>query len=370
MLGFYRLSLAGSAHLQSDAGICQDYNDAVVLPNGWIVAAVADGVGSAAHSEIGSSLAVDTVIDFVSSHVPDIWHEWSLQALLCVAFQEALQTIQERAKTDDQPLRDYDTTLSAVIYNGTNAVFAHVGDGGIIALTPYGDFFLLTKAQKGDEFNSVVPLRAGPERWSFGSTREPICALLLMTDGIYDIVCPWNLARTDQPIYINYVRPFMDTNLLQIKTASDFAAAEQEISAFFAGKDAAYITDDKTIVGLINTDVVPEIKDASYYREPDWQQMAEEHRRRLYEDAPPGNEQAEPLAEAGNEPEPDHEPDVASCEESANPETDNSQNLPVQPQQVDPASQSPGRRCRWFRRIFGRNSKPAQAEDHAEVNNT
>lgn len=105
----------------------------------------------------------------------------------------------------------------------------------------------------------------------------------MMTDGIFDVAYPWLLAKTDQPIYVNYVRPFMDINILKVSTPADFENAQTEITDFFKGPYSKQITDDKTIVGIINTDVIPEIKPDEFYAEPDWKVLAKEHHDRLYE---------------------------------------------------------------------------------------
>jgi hypothetical protein len=228
-------------------------------------------------------LAVSEVIRFVEANAPDFWHEESLFSLLRTAYHSALRRIKERAAKDDYPLKDYDTTLTSTIYNGVNAVFGHVGDGGIIALSPFGDFSILTTAQKGEEFNQVTPLRSGPENWLFGASSESVAALLMLTDGVYDVVCPWLIAKRDQKIYVNYVRPFIDRNILTVKTAADFENAQKEIVEFFSSEQSRQITDDKTILGIINTDVLPETKPAEYYEEPDWKRLADEHREKLYE---------------------------------------------------------------------------------------
>lgn len=289
MLGYYNLSLIGTSHQKKEGGVCQDANCVKLLENGWIVAAIADGLGSAAHSEIGSEIAVNTVVDFVSQYCPYIWHNDSLISLLRIAYCQALKTIRKKAEDDGNSVSDYDTTLTTLIYNGGEVVFAHVGDGGIIALSNYGEFTLLTHAQKGDAFNDVVPLRAGPDEWMFGNAEDLICALLMMTDGIYDVVCPPIIARTEQPIRINYVRQFMDRNILlnqgklPVESKEDFDDVVIKLKKFYQGIGTESISDDKTIVGIINTDILPEILDEGYYEEPDLEAIIEEQKRRLYE---------------------------------------------------------------------------------------
>ena len=146
MLGYYKMSIIGTAHQAKK----DDASDVAVLKNGWIVAAIADGLGSAKKSEIGSTTAVKTILAFVSENHPDKWHEESLISLLRTAYHKALKTINALAEENQDNLCDYDTTLTTVIYNGANVAYGHVGDGGIIALSSYGDYSVLTEAQKGE----------------------------------------------------------------------------------------------------------------------------------------------------------------------------------------------------------------------------
>jgi serine/threonine protein phosphatase PrpC len=282
MIGHYHMSLIGSSHLFEKNGVCQDSSDVRILRNGWVIGVIADGLGSAKHSDIGSSLAVSAVIEFVEKNMIDIWHEESLISLLRIAYHSAFKKIKDKAATDGYPINDYDTTLTCVIYNGTNVIFGHVGDGGIIALSPYGDFSILTAAQKGEEFYQVTPLRSTPDNWLFGTSIDSVCALLMLTDGVYDVACPWLIDKKEQRIYINYVRPFMDRNILSFKTVADFENAKKEIEDFFSGEHSKQITDDKTILGIINIDVMPEVKSDDYYTEPDWERLSREHREKLY----------------------------------------------------------------------------------------
>lgn len=284
MLGSYYMSLIGSDHQSKENGICQDASSITTLDNGWKVAAIADGIGSARKSEVGSTTAVNTVLSFIKENYPEQWHEKSLISLLRVAFHKALKTIKAIAIESGDEIIDYDTTLTVAIYDGMRVAYGHVGDGGIITLSSYGDFSLLTKAQKGDAFNETFPLRSGPDYWSFGLSTEDVCSLTLMTDGLFDIAVPWILAKSDQTIYINYIRPFMDNNILKLSSQDDFEKMQVNVRNYLSGPHCNPITDDKTIVGIINTDVIPELKTDEYYAEPDWDALYEAHNKALYDE--------------------------------------------------------------------------------------
>ena len=267
------MSIQGTDH-KLDGIPCQDWSDAVRLENGWVIAAVADGVGSAVFAQEGSKKAVETVISFIKENIYlDEWNFELNKSLLMVAFGKSLQEIINLAKEKKCNLGDYDTTLDVVIYNGVEVVFGHSGDGGIISLSNYGKYSLLTEPQKGEAFNELIPLRAGPTFWVFGQSRNSVCSLLLLTDGIYDTVCPPYFNSKEysaSPIHIKKVRRFMDIDSLGVKTIEDCEIVEKQIKDYFHGSKTKDITDDKTIIGIINLDISPEPFD---YPEPDWEKI-------------------------------------------------------------------------------------------------
>jgi hypothetical protein len=280
MLGYYYLSLQGTSH-KANGTVCQDSSHVMILQkNGWAVALIADGLGSAKHSDVGAFLAVGTVIDHMKQFAPRKWNVQKIIVTLKNAFKYALDNINKKAAQEKNPPNDYDTTLTVAVYNGNQVVYGHVGDGGIVTLTCGGHFDILTTPQKGGEFNTVNPLRS--EKWVFGSSTSDICALSMFTDGIYDVVCPWLLAEQGQRVYVNYIRPFMDRNLLKVGKTMDFVKIKREIELFLDSEYNANITDDKSIATVINMEIMPAVKSDSYYAEPDWEKLQSDTRKKLY----------------------------------------------------------------------------------------
>jgi serine/threonine protein phosphatase PrpC len=254
----------------------------MLLANGWAVGVIADGLGSAKRSDAGSFLAVNAVVKHMTDNCPKKWNINKLKTALKDSFNLAYDFIVKKAGVEGNPVSDYDTTLTVAIYNGSQVVYGHVGDGGIITLSKHGDFAMLTNAQKGGaEFNMVSPLRS-KEKWVFGNSDNDVCALSLMTDGIYDVICPWLLAEQKQPIYVNYIRPFMDRNLLKVNSMKDFEKVRREVKDFLNSEYNANITDDKTFAAIINLSVLPSIKPDEYYAEPNWEQLQAANRKKLY----------------------------------------------------------------------------------------
>jgi hypothetical protein len=289
MIYSYGFSLTGISH-QKKGLPCQDAHKIVYLKNGWVAAAIADGLGSAPHSEKGSKIAVDDVTGTVAGYMPQFWDVKSVMALLHTGFLAAQNRIEKEAEKNNHQLEDYDTTLTAVVYNGRKIVFGHVGDGGILGLGSFGDLIKVTEVMKGDTHNETMPLRGGPEYWHFDYSEEEFSSILLLTDGMLDILTPTLL---DEKIYINFARQYMDLNL--IKLAEKGPDAVKEGLQTYTDK-IEFVTDDKTVVALINTELMPALKDDAYYEEPDWAALKEERNKKLY----PGLEPA-PGLKAGLE---------------------------------------------------------------------
>ena len=280
MLGFYHLSLQGSSHKASGKE-CQDSSDIVRLSNGWVVSVIADGLGSAQYSGVGSKTAVQSIIDYLSNYKFSDWNVDELRRILKEAFDSAKKSIEQVSQENGIHIQEYDTTLTAAIYNGNQIVYAHVGDGGIVQLCDTGEYAQLTTVQKGEEFNSVQPLR-NEKAWVFGVSEENVCAFAMFTDGVYDVVCPWLLASEEQKIYVNYVRLYMDMNIIEANSEDDFISLKENAERFLLSEFNASITDDKTVAVVVNTDTIPALQPEEYYNEPEWDALKQKIDEKLY----------------------------------------------------------------------------------------
>lgn len=277
---YYRKCLKGRAHIEQGKP-CQDYCQVKRINRNWIVAGIADGVGSASKAEIGSKIAVESAINFIDNTFNNFKKKKNYLRLLQDAFENALISISQLSKSESDKINNYDTTLTIALYNGNNMYFGHSGDGGIIAISDDGDYIRVTEQQKGEFYNSVLPLRAGKEIWQFGH-KSNISSLLLATDGVYDgLLCPNLLKLNDNQIYVHLIKDFIDLNFISLRSkyVKDF---EEEIETFFRDDNCSYISDDMTIVGIINSNKIPKMKDEMYYLEPDWKNLQNEINNKLY----------------------------------------------------------------------------------------
>ncbi len=280
MLISYGMSIVGTSHVGKNTP-CQDSHRYELLSNGWMALVVADGVGSAKHSEVASKMACDAFIETCKACITEETQRTELKGIIEKAYKVADQNIKDYVYKIEDIITDYDTTLSAVIYDGKNIVYGHSGDGGIIVLTTSGDYIKVTQPQKAEDGICVVPLRAGEKYWEFGECEAEVASVLLATDGVYDSFMPYLLRGQPVELYVPLIRWFMDNNVIGI-TDENRGQVEESRKNFLCGDSCRAITDDKTIVVAFNADIVPALKEDSYYAEPDWAKLQELWNRKAY----------------------------------------------------------------------------------------
>ena len=272
----YGFSLTGTSHLKNET-VCQDANKIDRAKNGWVVAAIADGVGSAMHSDVASKIAVEASVKSCISEINNAKDKPDMPKIVENAFTQAFNEIDKTCWSSEHVVTDYDTTLSLAIYDGKHIAYGHSGDGGIIGLRMDGEYVRITEPQKTEGIY-VIPLRAGKDTWVIGRAENEYAAVLLATDGVYDAFFPYLLAGKP---YVPLVRYFCDNNVLKLskETVEEVAKSRE---SFLSSDACAAITDDKTLVVIVNTAANPELQYDSYYEEPNWQELKLEWDKKAY----------------------------------------------------------------------------------------
>ncbi len=328
----YGFSIQGKSHIQHGV-VCQDYSKHIKLNSKWYLGIVADGVGSAPYSDIGSKLAVESLCEFCQQKIDSSMSKQQLEELLRQGYEYAWRKTVAYVEKENGLIDDYDTTLSAVLYDGRDVIYGHAGDGGIIAKMYDGTIKPITERQKGADGTSVRPLRAGEISWSFGIYEKPAAAVLLATDGMLDGVFQPNLlnlpsdaismARGDfqrNNAYITAAEFFMNPNgiymnkkiknpdqfmkkymigILGKEDRDFFLECMKENYAKMLGRNGmtevlkrlsecqvlpalVKVTDDKSVVCLMNERANVTPQGIEYYYEPDWRWRNECHKALLY----------------------------------------------------------------------------------------
>ena len=200
------------------------------------------------------------------------------------AFKTAFQEIQNTAKSANEELTEYDTTLSLAVYRDGRLFYGNSGDSGIVVLHSDGLYESVTEQQR-DENGYVYPL-CFEDKWVFG-LKENVSSVFLATDGMLETLFPYLLRNETVTIYVALARFFMDERLLDFEKIGE-NGVRQKMDAFIASISPTQVNDDKTVLVMVDTDYPSELQADEYYSTPDWAMLKEKHdeafRRAAYPD--------------------------------------------------------------------------------------
>lgn len=183
-------SVVGTSHQRLQTP-CQDASY-VMLHGNKIIIAVADGLGSAAHSEVGADIACRVATDSMSkafqSHATT-----DMQSLCTAAFTDARNAIMAEAIAQEKQLRDFACTLLLVIIDDTQWVVQHIGDGAVVGFLSDGTIKTMSAPDNGEFINSTYPLTSTDylAQLRFTTQQEQLSGVAVLSDGV-------------QPMCINY----------------------------------------------------------------------------------------------------------------------------------------------------------------------
>ena len=176
-------SVIGPLHV-AKALPCQDAFEFTVADD-VVVVAVADGLGSAALSDLGAQAAVETAArEAARRHAAggfdgDTWAD-ELRAVMAAA----RASVEAEADASGAALRELGCTLLVAVATAEHLHAAQVGDGAVVAHTDAG-LRLVTRPDESEYVNEVTPLTADGYESSVQATAltEPVDAVAVLTDG-------------------------------------------------------------------------------------------------------------------------------------------------------------------------------------------
>lgn len=178
----FGVSTIGPGHIVKDIP-CQDSCSYKVLPNKLGIIAVADGLGSALMSDVGSKIAVETAIS-EAVKIIDENNDIDFEVGLLHTAKSARDALESYAEKNECNLRDLACTLIVVFYSNENAGVAHIGDGGVVAKTK-NNLTLVSQPGESEYANEVVPLTSNnwEKNLRIVSNIPDIEMLAVFTDG-------------------------------------------------------------------------------------------------------------------------------------------------------------------------------------------
>ncbi len=240
-------SVVGSSHL-ARAVPCQDAHAGVVLDDGTLLLAVADGAGSARYAAEGSARAAQACLGFVAhqlaaGHPADeaAWRELLLHVL--AQTRGALDDL--AAEVDGATVRDLATTLLLAVLTPTVLATLQVGDGAIV-LRSGEELHVLSPPAVGEYINETTFITSADavERVLIAvNESEAVDALAIFSDGVQMLALELssNTAHAPffAPLFTYAAHPDADTGELTAMLSSDRVNERTD--------------DDKTLVLAVRT---------------------------------------------------------------------------------------------------------------------
>ncbi len=227
----YRLLEAG----QTDAG----------QPGGFLLAAMADGAGSAGRSDLGARLAVTAALECLtqagetqpSQELPD-WQDH----LYC-AFEAARQAVLDQAETDQAPVREYAATLTCLVAAANWVAIGTLGDCFVIAGDAQGDLYTANFLQRGEYANETNFISQDDALFQVQLTviEQPVTRLAMLSDGLSRLA----LNLPSQEPYRPFFQPLFNfTATLEAQDDEAHAQAIEKLAGFLASERVCARTDD------------------------------------------------------------------------------------------------------------------------------
>ncbi len=231
---------AGLSHRA--AGLpCQDRAIAELTPLAEgsppaLVAAVADGAGSAEHGEQGAEQAVSAALAVLKSGVASCADAAAALELVRTAFAAAQADLFETSEREGLEPRALSTTLMVALITPRFACFGQIGDGAIV----YGDADGLGLAfvveQEMVNVTDFVTEEGAVDRVMLRTVEAPVTRLAMTSDGLVPLL----IHRRDQAPHLPAFRQFFTTLL----HSTDEPSLAAELREFLDSAGVNERTDD------------------------------------------------------------------------------------------------------------------------------
>ena len=276
-------SVKGNGHIQSNMP-CQDNHMFESLNNGWGIAIVSDGAGSAAHSELGSKIVVSRgIFHFKNLIDKERWIakqslptdiEWFQKSY--AVLKDIRNDVMMVAQKNNIDVKSLSATCLVVIYSPFGLLTVHIGDGRMGYKSMSGEWKSMMTPHKGEEANQTIFLVS--DFWSIPNyemsgvlvpecrvIRENVKAFALMSDGCENTAWLCSALNSDTGKYEDRNLPFekffnpLEETLLTFDKNSILEKERQSKWYKFIESGTSGFTkeqDDKTMIYAINVDLV------------------------------------------------------------------------------------------------------------------
>lgn len=239
-------SVRGTSH-EKAGQLCQDAHQWEKLLEDVLVAAVADGAGSATLGKVGAIVASQTAVETIRASVgartsaslqPLPEDEQELQLLLTNALEAAKAAVEAEAIACSMTARDLATTLILVVATPDLIAAAQVGDGVAVASDREGHIIALTEPQRGEYINETTFLVSpnALDTVKVNLWRGATANIAVLSDGLQMLALEMANGKPH--------RPFFSPLFNFMAAVTDEAEAKEQLVAFLRSPRILERTDD------------------------------------------------------------------------------------------------------------------------------
>ena len=176
-----------------------------------LVAAVADGAGSAALSELGAKIAVEEVLLFLCQAITGGRSDYHV--MLREGAVVARQAVITEAISHSADPRDFASTLLVVVMGPTGGGALQIGDG-VIVVSDGIEWYWVFWPQRGEYANTTYFLTDDEalDRIQIENFAGKVTDVALMTDGLEPLALHYGSRSVHAPFFKGMFQPLIDAD--------------------------------------------------------------------------------------------------------------------------------------------------------------
>jgi hypothetical protein len=231
-------SVRGTSHERTGQE-CQDAHQWQAAGEGLLLAAIADGAGSASLGGLGAETAARAALESLAScggtaaTGEAAWAEHLRLALVAARY-----AVEEQAAVRGETPRELATTLILLAATAERAVAAQIGDGAALLRTDSGELVSLTQPPSDEYINQTTFLISddGVETAQFGAWQGKVQAVAVLTDGLQRLALRMPEGTPHAPFFAPLFRFIAET--------PDLSDAHEQLQVFLQSPRITERADD------------------------------------------------------------------------------------------------------------------------------
>lgn len=212
-----------------------------------LIAAVADGAGSASDGQVGAEIACQFFVEQTAEFLKSA--DASVKLLNDEFGRRLIAFVQEKiaavALESGKPTREFASTFLGAVVGASGAAFYQIGDGALVYSISgeTGSYRFGIEPAEAEYVNMTdfVTDAAAAERLRFNFVEEAVEDLVLFSDGIFAVAVDYQTAKPHEPFLMPMLAP--------LRTGENLGGLNEKLERFLASPKINEKTDDdKTII--------------------------------------------------------------------------------------------------------------------------